>query len=89
MLAPSIVAIVLGGVFAALWLTTRVPGALVAGIVWLLYAPYEFLMYARVLCSGECNIRVDLLLLWPLLLGISLAVPIRYLVRRFRSPGKG
>jgi hypothetical protein len=64
MLTPSIVAIVLGGVFAALWLTTRV------------------------LCSGECNIRVDLLLLWPLLLGISLAVPIRYLVRHFRSPGE-
>ena len=89
MLTPSIVAIVLGGVFAALWFTTRVPGALVAGIAWLLYAPYEFLMYARVLCSGECNIRVDLLLLWPLLLGISLAVPIRYLMRRFKLPVKG
>ena len=24
-------------------------------------------MAARVLCSGECNIRVDLLLIWPLL----------------------
>jgi hypothetical protein len=89
MLTPSIVAIVLGGAFAVLWLTTRVPGALVAGIAWLLYAPYEFLMYARVLCSGECNIRVDLLLLWPLLLGISLAVPIRYLARRFKLPLRG
>lgn len=88
MFAPSIVALVLGVAFAALWLTTRVPGALVAGIAWLLYAPYEFLMYARVLCSGECNIRVDLLLLWPVLLGVSLAVPIRYLVRRLRSPVK-
>lgn len=74
MLIPSVVAVVLGSVFTVLWLTTRAPGALAAGIAWLLYAPYEFLMYARVLCSGECNIRVDLLLLWPLLLGISLAV---------------
>ena len=86
MFAPSIVALVLGGAFAALWLTTRAPGAFVAGIAWLLYAPYEYLMYARILCSGECNIRVDLLLLWPLLLGISLAVPVRYLVRRLKSP---
>jgi hypothetical protein len=86
MFASSIVALVLGGAFAALWLTTRVPGALIAGIAWLLYAPYEYLMYARVLCSGECNIRVDLLLLWPLLLGISLAVPVRYLLRRLKSP---
>lgn len=89
MLTPSIVALVLGGMFAALWLTTRAPGALVAGIAWFLYAPYEFLMYARVLCSGECNIRVDLLLLWPLLLGLSLAVPVRYLVRRFKSSVNG
>ena len=88
MFAPSIVALVLGVAFAALWLTIRAPGALVAGIAWLLYAAYEFLMYARVLCSGECNIRVDLLLLWPVLLGISLAVPIRYLVRRLRPPVK-
>lgn len=88
MLIPSIIAIVLGSVFVALWLAARVPGALVAGIALLLYAPYEFLMYTRVLCSGECNIRVDLLLIWPLLLGISLAVPIRYLVRRFKLPAK-
>ena len=89
MLAPGIVALVLSGIFIALWLTTRAPGAAVAGIAWLLYAPYELLMYARVLCSGECNIRVDLLLIWPLLLGFTLAVPIRYFIRRLKSPVKG
>lgn len=36
--------------------------------VWLVYAVYEFLMDKRVLCTGECNRRVDLLLLYPLLL---------------------
>lgn len=85
MFTPSLIAIVLGGLFVALWLAIRAPGALVAGIAWLLYAPYEFLMYARVLCSGECNIRVDLLLLWPFLMGISVAVPIRMLRRRYWS----
>ena len=46
-----------------------------AGILWLLYAGYEFGMKQRWLCSGECNIRVDLLLIYPLLLiGLVAAV---------------
>ena len=39
-----------------------------AGIAWLLYGVYEFGMEQRWLCSGECNIRIDLLLIYPLLL---------------------
>ena len=35
----------------------------VAAVAWLLYTPYELAMHERWLCSGECNIRVDLLLL--------------------------
>jgi hypothetical protein len=31
------------------------------------------LMYARILCSGECNIRVDLLLIYPILLIVTIA----------------
>ena len=42
--------------------------AAVAGVAWLLYAVYETGMKQRWLCSGECNIRVDLLLVYPLLL---------------------
>jgi formate hydrogenlyase subunit 3/multisubunit Na+/H+ antiporter MnhD subunit len=38
-----------------------------AGIAWLLYGLYEFGMKQRWLCSGECNIRIDLLLIYPLL----------------------
>jgi hypothetical protein len=38
-----------------------------------LYALYEFGMKRRCLCSGECNIRIDLLVLYPVLL-ISLVV---------------
>ena len=40
---------------------------------WALYAAYEWAMHERVLCTGECNIRVDLLLLYPLLLALSAA----------------
>jgi formate hydrogenlyase subunit 3/multisubunit Na+/H+ antiporter MnhD subunit len=39
-----------------------------AGVVWLLYALYEFGMKQRWLCSGECNIRIDLLAIYPALL---------------------
>jgi hypothetical protein len=46
----------------------RRPVATAAGVLWLLYAGYEFGMKQRWLCTGECNIRVDLLLFYPLLL---------------------
>ena len=85
MLLPAIVAVVAGALFAAAWGFGRVPGSLAAAVAWLLYAPYEYLVHARVLCSSECNIRVDLLLVWPALLALSLAVPVRMLVRRIGS----
>ena len=46
---------------------------LYAGMAWLLYAIYELGMNKRWLCSGECNIRVDLLLIYPLLALMSIA----------------
>lgn len=47
-------------------------GLAVVVMAWAAYAVYEYLMYRRVLCSSECNIRVDLLLIYPLLLGGTL-----------------
>ena len=47
-------------------------GLVVLVLAWVAYGVYEYLMYRRVLCSGECNIRVDLLLIYPLLLGGTL-----------------
>jgi hypothetical protein len=40
---------------------------LVAAILWLLYAVYEYLVAARVLCEADCNIRVDLVFFLPIL----------------------
>lgn len=48
----------------------------IVAVVWLLYAAYETAMLRRILCTGECNIRVDLLLLYPALLGLSIAAAI-------------
>jgi hypothetical protein len=45
---------------------------LCAAGAWVLYAFYEFAMHWRWLCSGECNIRVDLLLIYPALALLTL-----------------
>ena len=55
----------------------RVPAG--AGLAWLLYGLYEFGMKQRWLCSGECNIRIDLLLIYPLLLSVLVAAGISLL----------
>jgi|APFre7841882630_1041343.scaffolds.fasta_scaffold302049_1 hypothetical protein len=67
------IAFVVGGAFLAAWRWRRARSAMLAGTLWLLYGVYECLMHLRVLCSGECNIRVDLLLICPVLLGVPLA----------------
>ena len=45
---------------------------LATGALWIGYCIYEYLMQTRVLCSGECNIRVDLLLIYRVLLALTL-----------------
>lgn len=59
--------------FALLYRRSR--RTLVAGVavLWLGYAVYEYAMHRRWLCGGECNIRVDLLLLYPVLIVASAA----------------
>ena len=54
--------------FAGLWLWSRARAVAIAAVLWIAYAVYESLMYLRVLCSGDCNIRIDLLLFYPVLL---------------------
>jgi hypothetical protein len=61
-------ALAMGGI----WLWRGMPSAAAAAVLWLVYALYELLMYVRLLCSGECNIRVDLLLVWPVLVIVSI-----------------
>lgn len=50
-----------------LWKWRHRSSALAASTTWALYCAYEYLMYARVLCSGECNIRIDLLAILPVI----------------------
>jgi hypothetical protein len=73
----------IGFILLALGLRTRHRTAAGVGIIWLLYALYETGMQQRWLCTGECNIRIDLLVIYPVLLiglvaaGVSLLWPRR------------
>jgi hypothetical protein len=50
----------------AVWQRPRL-GVIVSGILWLLYAVYEYLVATGVLCDANCNIRVDLVFFIPIL----------------------
>ncbi len=58
---------------------------LTAGLAWLAYAGYEYAMLRRWLCSGECNVRIDLLLIYPALGLVSLAAMVVALGRVWTS----
>lgn len=62
------------GLFFMLFLVSKKRLALSASIAWLVYMGYEYGMKARLLCSGECNIRIDLLVLYPALVVLSVIV---------------
>ena len=65
-------AAIVGCFYLRMFYKVRVVSAMVTGFLWVIYSIYEFLIYARILCSGECNIRVDLLIIYPSLLVVSL-----------------
>jgi hypothetical protein len=76
-----------GALFLVQGRSARRGGAIVVGGLWLLYAAYETGMKQRWLCTGECNIRVDLLLIYPLLLIGSLIAGLG-LFRSARDPAR-
>ena len=78
-------ALVPAGLFLLAYARARRAVVLATAVVWVLYAVYEFAMKQRWLCSGECNIRVDLLLIYPLLAVLSLVsavIALRVVLRR-------
>ena len=62
--------------------SNRKPLIAVTALLWLGYAIYEYLMKVRVLCSGECNIRVDLLLIVPVLWILTIVAVVQFFRRR-------
>ncbi len=52
------------------WRRSRL--AVIAGGAWVLYGGYEAGMKLRWFCSGDCNIRIDLLAIYPVLVLLTL-----------------
>ena len=78
-IAYPMLALIPAGFLAALYWISRRKVTLVAAGSWFCYFPYEWGMKLRSLCSGECNIRVDLLLIYPLVLLVSLVAIFSFL----------
>ena len=73
-------------IFFGLYHLTRRPFILGTASVWMLYGLYEYAMQARILCSGECNIRIDLLAIYPALVVASVVgVIVAVITLRTRS----
>jgi hypothetical protein len=43
------------------------PAVIVSGILWLAYTVWEYLVATGVLCDANCNIRADLVVIFPVL----------------------
>jgi formate hydrogenlyase subunit 3/multisubunit Na+/H+ antiporter MnhD subunit len=80
-----VLAAAIGVFLVGLGRRTRRRTASGVGIVWLLYAVYETGMQRRWLCSGECDIRIDLLVIYPVLV-IGLVAAGVSLLRGSRDP---
>jgi len=75
-------ATLIGVIYLWMFYKLRTKSSMLAGVLWVLYSIYEYLMYLRVLCTGECNIRIDLLGIYPLLLVLSLAATVLYYYKK-------
>ena len=59
-----------------------------AAIAWALYAAYEEAMTLHVFCPRGCNIRLDLILIYPILIALSIAgLVVGLRRRRSAQPG--
>ena len=71
--------------YLGLFTLSRRISVVLAGLLWLAYLPHEYAMKLRILCSGEYNIRVDLLLIYPILLLVSVVAIVNFLRSRRKS----
>jgi hypothetical protein len=81
---PIPIALLIAVALAWGWRTSSRRGTLVLAVLWVAYAFYEYLMFTRTLCTGECNIRIDLLLIYPVLLGCTLWVAVGAAIRSIK-----
>jgi hypothetical protein len=64
-----IICLTAAALFGIAWYYTRSWLTLTAAGLWAAFPPYNYSVLAR--CSGDCNIRIDLLVVAPIMLGAS------------------
>ncbi|MEY2664367.1 MAG: hypothetical protein RIT04_175 [Candidatus Parcubacteria bacterium] len=71
-------------IFGTFYFKSKNKLVLATTVLWIVYAIYEELHLLRILCSGECNMRIDLLVIYPVLFivsAIALVIEIRNITR--------
>lgn len=58
--------------FALLWRRRGGLVVLLAALAWTVYGLYETGIHLRILCTGDCNIRLDLIFAYPPLAALTL-----------------
>ena len=90
MLTLLLIVLALAMLFATAWLYSRGIIVHAAVLLWIGFVPYE--LWYRANCTGECNIRADLVLLLPVLLVVSLAAivsVVHKVLRKRKAPRAG
>lgn len=85
-LAFVIAGVALAGFFLSRFFRSRQPFQLLCSVLWLLPAAYE--AWVRATCTGECNIRIDLAVIFPL--ELILLIPASLIALRLhKATGNG
>ncbi|MFW2177308.1 MULTISPECIES: hypothetical protein [unclassified Moraxella] len=82
------IAFIIAVVFWGLGIGLKSKVLKVASLAWVGYGIWEYLMYFKVLCSGDCNIRIDLLVIFPILLLFSVGAVGYVIYRKTRGNQK-
>lgn len=85
MLGLPVLALLPAALLAAFFIRCRRTIVLVAALTWFIYFLYELAMKLRLLCSGDCNIRIDLLVIYPILAGITVTAVSTFLLETYRK----
>jgi hypothetical protein len=82
-----LLAAVIGILLVALGRIVHRGVATAVGAMWFMYSLWEFGIEQRWLCSGDCAIRVDLLLIYPVLWLGSVAAVASLIMKPRRAQG--
>jgi hypothetical protein len=91
-LSGAVILLLIFGMMAC-WRLTRKQSWSAAVWLWLLYVPYEVVMQWGILCSGPCDLRIDRVVIYPVLLVVTISAVHHlwsYLMKRqVRDSGAG